>query len=1593
MYPNLSQVRIQRFYESLRKCILSWNTRLEEQHTLKESFDLPINHPDEAFFMSQIMETSVSFWISLIRARMKHPLFTNCSSLFSPFFTDESYTAHQIWFELAFDIERLLNDPKITWFSICFPDLNDYDPITFRPIFHVLPSYVYVVKKIVDIENIISSEDDTHLLKDDVFLGTVYKNSHNIFSKVYSPNPCYLFEEKTGFLYQLIPHKNEKLSHHGQISKKMIFINSFRRPELKHFIAKNLRHFPSKSRQYFSKHILFDNIEAQYFVIDSGKLERKIRQLGGYPNFDLRGYVKHYRESMIYPLSSLLYSRKKLIECFIKDQSSAGEIISTHLETFHYQHPFHHYLMYQRKDDYKIHALTLVDLHRMVWKKGVIFYYHEDQFFYHPQFYLSEIIIPKWKERGRIPKIILPKLIEILTLFFRHLKNNFSLLVEDKTVITKQSDKNGIVLSDRMREIHLENQLPLVTQSSSNHGLGVLLDKKIDKNFDEEFCELFIEEYNDEPHEAFDEAFGEFFILEDLIWGSDELIEDNGAEFNVVRAGFTPVTHLDQNEKFCQVKKDLEEEDENDVDVEVSDFGDEYIAKPLLFVKPQRRTNHDIDRIFSNSFDDSEEDDFFYRKDAGHTPYPTDDNEPLEDVFDDAPCIVNYWAEKFASDEQSFNEHDIVKTSLESDVSSGKFDFKFKNDSIPLDKRVGLSRELFRVALNEWSSEEGFDQQHLFHWSVSDLEDRLYLYAQTVFTPDTHGHKAPQYSLLQYLLECFYLSHQKTQASIFQIVRQVLLYSPHLISKDNYFHFIYAQLKIGPFFNAEEFVRYLLILRKKAKGDLYFKIGHLIYMLTVEYGNNLRNVTSIQEKHHKILMEIYRMHHEDILSHPEKDYVRDLDEDDLVWWYLIEVLAGAGWIAEPIKVLCPTILTQIDPLTHMPLLDYDPRRLIFVDKRTQLLSLESTTSYFRKPLDFYYKAKTSQQPFTTDELYAIDCAEQRYHGFVGSVYSLSGGRPVPVALSVYLDHFLHQQVYAHLFDLQSLFYCHEDYQMIQVKKIHRFCESYNQYGMSWLESIPTSKNAIVFVEWTETGIYCAVKDNRNAVLNPFFMPFADLIVHYQLKTSITEDQLMNYRYFVFRWLEKKQIIWKRPFYSLEPHNTFYQRILTQYISLLKPYDQKAIKENTIIVHGLKRTFQRLLDDGPDDRLLQGIFLLKYLIQMNPSWTFENLESVYSKNGLILKQNVKDHILLLLNTIKNDPIKTPYRKITVELESMFISLITMNFFDQDLDENNRYYERNKKISRQFFLYGTTNMLPNSLCHLDDEVLLNLLLDARQKKIARNVEKKPTGVLDSDSESEVELERHIRAQFNAEKHQESATNPTPKLNVESTMDDLIGVIYFILFEDDETMKSVIYQRLLTCFYHKTNIFGQGFFSFQPSFFEQRVSRWCSIAYKGLMERQINVHTKEWFFSIYSRIDSCCLVSQNNAQKKKFEIFKDILLNTPENESNYLEVNIHYIRYLKSLSTSEFVLFWKNLNHAYLKAVLLDYVMSRRDLEENVDTVKDLKVIFYDYLTEHMMQCSDWDTLADDLIDMVVIYGSPSRREPSLSPAHGDTPLNFF
>ncbi len=1375
---DISIDRVQKFYESLGKCIEQWNTTAKEE-LQAQKIEVGDQHPDQVFFdeKHKHIDTSIHYWLTEIPARMARQEISQFSSPFNPFVCAESYTANHVWFELAFDIQKKLQNPKKTWFSICFPSLNTWDPITFRSLLHVMPSHVYVVKQLFTTSKSLSDIvipkfllcDETTIesplfssrgdiegdgdIESDGDIGSessLFSSNDNTassglglsielpsrypwpsesdmtkiyFPRAYSPNPCYVFEEKTNQLYAFVPDKNPAFSDEGLMVTALISIDTF----YKHDFVKRLLtlletarrcmalkihsddekislsetdSFTPKSKNllssisedmietimtndesigFYGMDVLREDREQTCYVLDSRDIEALVTDYGGYPNFDLRRFTlkndfKDSPHSVVYFLDSMLYPRRELnaycaeddtVSQSIKQRHRAGEIIvSSTTKGYPY-----YAAMYAKKEDTSPAPLTLIDLNNIVWKRNPLFFYQGQTLYAYPEDYLSDVLMPIWQNRGRIPTLILPRLLKAFIVYF-------------------------------------------------------------------------------------------------------ELLDEE--------------------------------------------------------------------------------------------------------------------------------------------------------DSSP---------QAFRDLLNQWSADTWHDQPRSYPWNEDELNDRLFLYTQDVLMIDESSDLSEKKStFLQLLLNCLYDPLEQIYGDVLSLARWVTNYAPHLISDHPGFEPIYENLSVGPYFNVEKLIECLEKLKPTVDGHLFFLLRQLIYVLSTRYKDNLDSL-SITTKELDNLKKIYAVHDQYVAVHSKYDHFNELNDDHASWRYLAEILSGAGWIGEPIQLLCPTIVNTREPNIGMLFDDFHPQSLILKKDRTELIALASSRLFLSyTPFFMNFNNPEFPQFFAFEEFMAIQKADSRYHAFgLNACIKIYGGESLSLSTCLMIRFLIQFILNPELID--DTHFVNERYKIVQVQNSNDLLmrrkkdKCFAFFSKSDSASKKNSNQSIIYVLLTKNGFECSIPDQGKNKEENVFISFDALGISTFKRRRISGENLKKYYFIILRYLERKEHI--PHYYSTMMRDSCVQgeAIFSEFYENMPAEERRALNNRTVQIDDDKKTFKQILNFLPQSRVVASIFLIVLLISIDSEFTFNEKPSkpkVKKKldfDDILAVKKKPDFGDILAMTQDSPPVKEkpplkeeppqitgaekkledllprwraisfnlPYKNIRYDIALFLISLMTFDFAKNLPDD--------ETLTDELFLedivcHGCTNRIPGAF--------LNMFF-----LIA----------------GEDDLKKQEKIYIN----------------------EVRNTLYYRFYQDRTEYKAESYLGI-----------------------KKNINQWVSLIIKNRLRYFVNIREYDWLQKVCLNIKRNSL-HLNMELSDKFAGFQSTLhtdavwlLNAKNSDEpdvirvydlsvSCLKANLKYIYFLRALSVEDFFIFWHEINEAYRKEVLIDYVARFNCCREDYSLAWEAKELFADDLED--------------------------------------------
>jgi len=521
-------------------------------------------------------------------------------------------------------------------------------------------------------------------------------------------------------------------------------------------------------------------------------------------------------------------------------------------------------------------------------------------------------------------------------------------------------------------------------------------------------------------------------------------------------------------------------------------------------------------------------------------------------------------------------------------------------------------------------------------------EDANYLYSLPILLKSKQSSSSPScnvtkkmshsYSLCDILLDCFALEFNKKNISTQDIngftLEDKLLgvgdwlahYDPTVLGKSQLLQALYAQLKIGQFFDFPSLT--LMIRQLEING---FPSSNILKKLR-ELTDCLITYTKIEPPLIKILEELYALRSNEIFD-TEHDYFRLQTGINEPWIYLAQILESAGWITNHYRLLIATFTDDEDRFVNEPLTHYNLSHFIYSDSKQPIL-LDACLQWKKQSRILSNPYSVPCREFTPSEIKRFKYTNRKFIKLIPSgLYQLS--------LHIDENNTQEDTFYITLTNDGRL-----NYTIRSLDKINTGTINPEQFGTEWEHPLTLHQ------------------------ITPYFRNIVEIfsekhLAHpYEPDPRLKASTVLYFYNIVNSTVSERTIIQHVP--VTDPVMESTDRIYIHLCAWLNQLDKEekiALLAQNIVVDGRKKTVHSLLDDvergGCVGRI--GRYWSKLILDYEPNITFsQHIEESQSAAINVLRQNALIHQKLYSNDLNS----AVYR-----LNVILLSLMTYPFDGQ------------------------------------------------------------------------------------------------------------------------------------------------------------------------------------------------------------------------------------------------------------------------------------------------------------------------------------------
>ncbi|MDP3562766.1 MAG: hypothetical protein Q8R83_11360 [Legionellaceae bacterium] len=658
----------------------------------------------------------------------------------------------------------------------------------------------------------------------------------------------------------------------------------------------------------------------------------------------------------------------------------------------------------------------------------------------------------------------------------------------------------------------------------------------------------------------------------------------------------------------------------------------------------------------------------YYYKDSNYKPLPISESEPyvfynnlsrvkvkplsLLEFFriQESPDVdIQLYIQNLLIQEWSSQKREYAKHALAALLDVIEFYYE------ELEKNA--TPDAFRIALNKWSKEQ------IFRWDHDSIQDMYCLYGKKIISASDN---TSSHYLFELFMKCFKVNLYGLKEDIIDIAFFLTGKLPDRISKCSHLQPLYKAYNVGPFFNYLILEKSLDKLMESNEDQVEEDIRAIKRSLSVK--------KNILPEHINQIVLLYKKY--DILvKNSEFDHTREQSFERGMWAYLAQLLTGAGYIDDYIKLLCPSITVLTDPVTQRPISLGNLRGYVFSDCRTYFIVLEHAKDHSNLTNNFYNCNAKKPVPFKKSEIDQIKFADRRYHKYIAYAKTTQyGGEWIRISTWLAVETLVNESVY-----YKGLL--PDNYQLKLIKNISEIQlkpkrNSYFERFYDYLYKQPDIQQTTpVYVQLVNEGFNCyIIEEVQNIIKAPYLVSFSALKI--LPINQINEYELLKYSSQILALLEDSEIIKSAypPVIKLDAHLAYLK--FYNFLTHLDVDERHALDNRVVTINGNSKRFKNILQEAPLCMATAGRWYMAFLLTMEPTVRFSN--------------EIERTCDTVFPTLRKQSARLKFLDAEKEAEQLFVSLMTYSFNKKVSPEEKRKFDY--RLKKCVFYDYSVELLP-------------------------------------------------------------------------------------------------------------------------------------------------------------------------------------------------------------------------------------------------------------------------------------------------------------
>jgi hypothetical protein len=401
-------------------------------------------------------------------------------------------------------------------------------------------------------------------------------------------------------------------------------------------------------------------------------------------------------------------------------------------------------------------------------------------------------------------------------------------------------------------------------------------------------------------------------------------------------------------------------------------------------------------------------------------------------------------------------------------------------------------------------------------WCREDIYDLYRLYGQEITVLSYRNDGSHDSYLLFNLFMAIFIedSLDLVKNDIDGIAVWLTKTAPHLVSSHPALVSLYDKHKLGPSYKISDIIVAIERLFKTCSDINRPYIADVL--------SKVISRDKIDEQIIKLISDVYKRY-DDEVKNGVFDHTRHQPKNRQAWGYLAKLLAGAGFFDSYLSLLCPTLLSFVDPVTKEPVSNFDLRSCVFSTTRSYLIILEHSFNLFELTGVFCDCSGEKLRLMMTNEVSQIKHAaltfQERFagltsQGITGEMLKLSTwyGLYKLVTKSVFKEGFLERK-----YNLQL----ETEPSNSDSKSGGTSTAMYNS-AMCLYDSFMHNKETI-YIRLVETGLHFTInRTKKSSMIVQGVIPYSNLGPNF--RQPITQSLLDKYYLEIIYYLRENNII-------------------------------------------------------------------------------------------------------------------------------------------------------------------------------------------------------------------------------------------------------------------------------------------------------------------------------------------------------------------------------------------------------------------------------------------------------------------------------------